>query len=80
MSNAEFLHALEASFSEFIRSGTSRSTAKLVPLHGAIARDMHECFGDGYTIQSQGYAFGNSVIHNDYESFAAKVYHTVLAQ
>lgn len=58
MNNAEFLNALEESFAEFIRSGTSRSTAKLVPLHGAIAHDMHDRFGDGYTIQSQGYAQG----------------------
>lgn len=58
MDNAGFLRALEQSFSRFIDSGTSRSTAKLVPLHGAIARDMHERFGDAYAIQSQGYAQG----------------------
>lgn len=55
MDNDGFLRAIEGSFAEFIRSGTSRSTAKLVPLHGAIARDMHERFGSGYVIQSQGY-------------------------
>ena len=58
MDNAGFLRALELAFSRFIDSGTSRSTAKLVPLHGAIARDMHERFGDAYAIQSQGYAQG----------------------
>jgi len=58
MNNAEFLQALESSFQKFIESGTSRSTAKLVPLHGAIARDMHERFGSDYSIQAQGYALG----------------------
>ena len=58
MNNAEFLNALEVSFAEFIKSGTSRSTAKLVPLHGAIALDMHNRFVAEYSIQSQGYANG----------------------
>ena len=58
MDNAGFLRALEQSFSRFIDSGTSRSTAKLVPLHGAIAQDMHERFGNAYSIKSQGYAQG----------------------
>lgn len=58
MDNAEFLFAVERSFSEFIRTGTSRSTAKLVPLHGAIASDMAERFGVGYRVMSQGFASG----------------------
>lgn len=55
MDNAEFVGAIERSFIEFIKSGTSRSTRKLVPLHGAIACDMYERLGDGYQIQSQGF-------------------------
>lgn len=35
--------------------GTSRSTDKLKPLHGAIARDIAERLGLGYEIWSQGY-------------------------
>ena len=40
MNNQEFLTAIEKSFVEFIKSGTSRSTKKLVPLHSAIAKDI----------------------------------------
>lgn len=58
MTNDEFLRAIEESFKCFIGSGTSRSTAKLIPLHGAIARDMHERFGADYVINSQGYETG----------------------
>ena len=58
MDNEGFLRALEMSFARFIDSGTSRSTAKLGPLHGAIAHDMHERFGANYAIFSQGYALG----------------------
>lgn len=58
MNNTEFLLAVERSFSEFIRTGTSRSTAKLVPLHGAIAADMAKRFGEGYRVMSQGFASG----------------------
>lgn len=58
MNNKDFLNAIENSFKAFIASGTSRSTKKLVPLHGAIAKDLHERLGDGYGIQSQGFASG----------------------
>ena len=58
MTNAGFLTAIEQSFAEFVRSGTSRSTRKLVPLHGSIAQDFHERLGPGYGIQSQGYSQG----------------------
>lgn len=58
MTNAEFITAVERSFSEFVDSGTSRSTRKLVPLHGAIAKDMHERLGVGFGIQSQGFGLG----------------------
>lgn len=58
MNNSEFLVAIEHSFEEFIASGTSRSTRKLIPLHGAIAYDMSDRFGHEYGVQSQGFAAG----------------------
>jgi hypothetical protein len=35
--------------------GTSRSTAKLKPLHGAIAQDIANRLGNNYIVKSQGY-------------------------
>ncbi len=58
MTNSGFLQVIEQSFREFIYAGTSRSTRKLVPLHGAIAEDFHERFGDDFRIQSQGFSDG----------------------
>ena len=61
MNNRGFLTAIENSFVAFIKSGTSRSTKKLVPLHGAIAHDLFERLGGnagGYSIMSQGFASG----------------------
>ena len=58
MTNAGFIKAIETSFAEFLSSGTSRSTKKLVPLHGAIASDIKERLGKEYEIQSQGFAHG----------------------
>lgn len=54
-SNQEFLETILTSFKAFINIGTSRSTAKLIPLHGAIAEDVAERLGDGYKIWSKGY-------------------------
>ena len=45
LGNSDFLRVLTNSFKEFIEKGTSRSTAKLKPLHGAIARDLAEKLG-----------------------------------
>ena len=42
MTNQEFLNKVLLSFDSFIQIGTSRSTAKLKPLHGAIANDIHQ--------------------------------------
>ena len=58
LSNQEFLDKVLISFKEFISSGTSRSTAKLKPLHGAIAADIAERLGDGYKVYSQGFGDG----------------------
>ena len=55
MTNQAFLTAIKQSFDSFIVSGTSRSTQKLKPLHGAIARDLKARLGQGYSIKSQGY-------------------------
>ena len=55
MKNGGFLQVVSNSFREFVNSGTSRSTAKLKPLHGAMARDLAEKFGTEYGISSQGY-------------------------
>ncbi len=57
MDNPTFLKAISASFHEFLKAGTSRSTAKLKPLHGAIAADFQARLGDTYTVKAQG--FGN---------------------
>ncbi len=54
MNNQAFLTAIKRSFDDFIISGTSRSTAKLKPLHGAIARDLLLRLGPGFSIKSQG--------------------------
>lgn len=64
MNNQEFLRAIEKSFAEFIKSKTSRSTAKLGPLHGAIAQDMAERLGEKYQIRSQGYQYGKECTIN----------------
>ncbi len=55
MNNAAFLEVISNSFNAFIQSGTSRSTQKLKPLHGAIARDLSERLGKEYEIISQGF-------------------------
>lgn len=56
MTNEGFLNAVCSSFKEFLSVGTSRSTRKLKPLHGAIAEDIERRLGDGYTAVSQGWA------------------------
>lgn len=55
LTNQEFLNAVLNSFNRFIDSGTSRSTDKLKPLHGAIARDIASRLGTDFIIKSQGY-------------------------
>lgn len=51
----KFLKAIQDSFNAFIASGSSRSTAKLKPLHGYIAEYMANRLGDDYIIKSHGY-------------------------
>lgn len=55
LSNDQFLKKIQTSFKEFIKCKTSRSTAKLKPLHGAIAQDIATRLGDEYKIWAQGY-------------------------
>lgn len=55
LKNEAFLKVVSNSFCRFLRKGTSRSTDKLKPLHGAIARDLHAKLGDDYEVISQGY-------------------------
>lgn len=49
------MKVISNSFNSFICSGTSRSTDKLKPLHGAIAEDLGRKLGKGFHIKSQGY-------------------------
>lgn len=58
LSNEEFLHVISESFGSFLYKGTSRSTDKLKPLHGAIARDIAGRLGQDYDVWSQGYRYG----------------------
>lgn len=55
LTNTEFLKVLANAFYRFLDSGTSRSTAKLKPLHGAIAKDISHKLGKEYTICAQGF-------------------------
>lgn len=55
MDNQDFINRISSSFKEFVESGTSRSTAKLKPLHGAIAEDIASRLGSSYHVLSQGY-------------------------
>ena len=61
-SNEDFLKIIKDSFHTYLRVGTSRSTSKLKNLHGCIAADLAEKFGDGFSIHSQG--FGNGKEYN----------------
>ncbi len=55
MENTDFLAAITKSFKAFLYKGTSRSTDKLKPLHGAVARDIAERLGGEYQVFSQGF-------------------------
>lgn len=55
LTNKSFLYVLSNAFYRFLEKGTSRSTDKLKPLHGAIAEDLHKRLGCGFDVFSQGY-------------------------
>ncbi len=54
LTNEQFLEVIKDSFKTYLEVGTSRSTAKLKTLHGHIAIDIQELFGNSYVVQSQG--------------------------
>ena len=58
LTNQTFLQVISESFNKFLSSGSSRSTAKLKPLHGAIANDIAFRLGNDYHVFSQGYGKG----------------------
>lgn len=67
MPNEMFLKTLSLSFEKFLEKGTSRSTDKLKPLHGAIAADIACRLGSEYEVCSQGYNDGReSIIRGRY--------------
>ena len=53
--NNSFLEIVLNSFKEFVKTGTSRSPAKLKPLHGAVASDIEKTMGEQYRVYAQGY-------------------------
>ena len=55
LTNEQFLDVVRDSFKTYLQVDTSRSTAKLKTLHGHIAKDLAELFGEKYEIKSQGY-------------------------
>ena len=46
---------IKNSFDAYLIKGTSRSTDKLIPLHGAIAQDIATRLGNSYDVWSKGY-------------------------
>ena len=74
MANQMFLHSVERSFKAYLEVGTSRSTAKLKPLHGFIAQDLHIRLGEDYQIHAQGYGDDHEkVIPGRYQKKAADI-------
>ena len=57
MDNQEFLKVVGNSFKKFLETG-SRSNEKLKILHGAIAKDLTDRLGAGYTVCSLGIGNG----------------------
>ena len=62
LTHRHFLLQVQDSFKRFIESGTSRSTAKFKPLHGAIAADLAHMLGKEYTVVSQGFEEGKEAV------------------
>ena len=60
MDNQEFLTVVGNSFRKFLETG-SRSNEKLKILHGAIAKDLKNRLGAGYSIQSLGIGNGKEM-------------------
>lgn len=62
LTNKSFLSVLSNSFCSFLEKGTSRSTDKLKPLHGAIAEDLHRKLGKEFEVFSQGYMYNKEAL------------------
>lgn len=60
MDNQEFLTVVGNSFKKFLETG-SRSNEKLKILHGAIAKDLKNRLGLGYSVQSLGIGNGKEM-------------------
>lgn len=60
MDNQEFLTVVGNSFRKFLETG-SRSNEKLKILHGAIANDLKERLGEGYSVCSLGIGKGKEM-------------------
>lgn len=60
MDNQEFLIVVGNSFKKFLETG-SRSNEKLKILHGAIAKDLKNRLGIGYSVQSLGIGNGKEM-------------------
>ena len=54
LNNNEFIKVVKDSFKTYLQKNTSRSTAKLKTLHGCIAKDLKELYGDEFSFLSQG--------------------------
>ncbi len=61
LTNQGFLQVVSNSFCRFLLKGTSRSTDKLKPLHGAIAKDLHLRMGKEYDVVSKGYLYNKEM-------------------
>ena len=55
MNNTEVLEVIRESFKTYLHVKSSRSNAKLKPLHGEISKDIQKRLGAGYTVKSLGY-------------------------
>ncbi len=64
LNNQQFLDVIRESFKTYLSVNTSRSTAKLKILHGMIASDLQELFGQEYTVLSQGIGSGDEGVIN----------------
>lgn len=64
ISNNNFINAVKESFGIYLNVGTSRSPAKLKPLHGMIAKNIKETLGENYSVISQGFGNGKEELIN----------------
>lgn len=58
LNNTGFLEVVRQSFKDYLSVDTSRSTKKLQSLHGSIAADLQEIFGNDFSVKAQGFGQG----------------------